>query len=301
MNKIAVLGSLNMDLVVESDRFPEIGETIIGEKINYFMGGKGANQGVAASRTGSEVTFLGKVGRDTFGEKLIAHLKEEKMDISHVEIEKNIFTGIASIIKLPTDNSIIVIPGANDLVDIEYVHKNKSIIENSDVLLTQLEIPVTSVKEAMRLAKNKQVITILNPAPYDEKCLSIIKYTDYITPNETEFASMCLNLPGKKLNLEQKMIDWQNLYETRLIVTRGEIGVSYVENNQVVTVPGGKVKVVDTTGAGDTFNGILATALGQKIELLKAIQLASYGASLSVTKLGAQSGMPKVSKVIDLK
>ncbi|WP_291291360.1 ribokinase [Enterococcus sp.] len=298
MGKIAVLGSVNMDIVITTGRMPKVGETIIGDQIDYFVGGKGANQAVAAARFGGKTTFLGKIGQDTFGEKVYQHLSEEQLDVRSVAQEKNIFTGIASIFKLPQDNCITVISGANELVDREYVDQVAHQIIESDVLLVQIEIPVETLQYALQLAKENGVTTLLNPAPYHDIVGELLPDVDILTPNETEFAALI----GKELipeaEMEETILAWQQTHTTRLIVTRGSQGVSFVESDKLVTVPSSKVPVVDTTGAGDTFNGILAAALSEGMSFKEAVILANRGAGLSVQKLGAQTGMPTRAAVI---
>ncbi|MFD2391910.1 ribokinase [Enterococcus gallinarum] len=298
MGKIAVLGSVNMDIVITTGRMPKVGETIIGDQIDYFVGGKGANQAVAAARFGGKTTFLGKIGQDTFGEKVYQHLSEEQLDVRSVAQEKNIFTGIASIFKLPQDNCITVISGANELVDREYVDQVAHQIIESDVLLVQIEIPVETLQYALQLAKENGVTTLLNPAPYHDIVGELLPNVDILTPNETEFAALI----GKELipeaEMEETILAWQQTHTTRLIVTRGSQGVSFVESDKLVTVPSSKVPVVDTTGAGDTFNGILAAALSEGMSFKEAVILANRGAGLSVQKLGAQTGMPTRAAVI---
>ena len=298
MGKIAVLGSVNMDIVITTGRMPKVGETIIGDQIDYFVGGKGANQAVAAARFGGKTTFLGKIGQDTFGEKVYQHLSEEQLDVRSVAQEKNIFTGIASIFKLPQDNCITVISGANELVDREYVDQVAHQIIESDVLLVQIEIPVETLQYALQLAKENGVTTLLNPAPYHDIVGELLPNVDILTPNETEFAALI----GKELvpeaEMEETILAWQQTHATRLIVTRGSQGVSFVESDKLVTVPSSKVPVIDTTGAGDTFNGILAAALSEGMSFKEAVILANRGAGLSVQKLGAQTGMPTRAAVI---
>jgi ribokinase len=298
VGKIAVLGSVNMDIVITTGRMPKVGETIIGDQIDYFVGGKGANQAVAAARFGGKTTFLGKIGQDTFGEKVYQHLSEEQLDVRSVAQEKNIFTGIASIFKLPQDNCITVISGANELVDREYVDQVAHQIIESDVLLVQIEIPVETLQYALQLAKENGVTTLLNPAPYHDIVGELLPNVDILTPNETEFAALI----GKELipeaEMEETILAWQQTHTTRLIVTRGSQGVSFVESDKLVTVPSSKVPVVDTTGAGDTFNGILAAALSEGMSFKEAVILANRGAGLSVQKLGAQTGMPTRAAVI---
>ncbi|MEH7251414.1 ribokinase [Neobacillus niacini] len=297
MKKIVVLGSLNMDMVLTTERLPVIGETIHGDHIHYMMGGKGSNQAVAASRMGISTSLIGCVGNDTFGEKILKHLSEEKLDISSVKSEKNIFTGIATVFKTKSDNAIVVIPGANECCDQRVVEENIEMINQADVLLTQLEIPMETVTFALKKAKEFGVQTIVNPAPYKELPTELFEFIDYITPNETEFESMVGRTIENPEHLEIEMLAWSKKYNVNLIVTRGSRGSSYIENGKVHTVPCIHVDVVDTTGAGDTFNGILAYAIAEEMKLQEAIMMAGAGASLSTTALGAQSGMPSIEEL----
>ena len=281
-----------MDIVITTDRLPKVGETVIGRQIDYFVGGKGANQAVAAARSGAQVSFLAKIGEDTFGEKVAEHLKREQLDLSQLEVEKNIFTGLASIFNLPEDNCITVVSGANELVDEDYVGRAQDSIKQADVLLLQLEIPVAAIRKGLNIARENKVTTILNPAPYNQSVQELLPQVDYLTPNETEFAAL---LGVDKLGedaIEQQMLLWQEQHATRLILTRGSHGVSFVEEGRVVTVPAYQVVVEDTTGAGDTFNGVLASELSRGSKLGEAIAIANAGSGLAVTKLGAQTGMP---------
>jgi ribokinase len=297
MKKIVVLGSLNIDMVLTSERLPVIGETIHGDDIRYMMGGKGANQAVAASRMGINTSLIGCVGNDTFGDKVLKHLAEENLDISSVKREENIFTGIANVFNIKGDNAIVVIPGANECCDQQVVDENIGLIEQADVLLVQLEIPMETIEYALKKAKEFGVKTILNPAPFKDLPAGLLDYIDYLTPNETEFESMV----GKKLAnsevFENEMLEWSKNNQVNLIVTRGARGSSYIENENVYTVPSMKVEVVDTTGAGDTFNGILAYAIAEEKDLREAVTMAGIGASLSITAFGAQSGMPSLEKL----
>jgi ribokinase len=297
MKKVVVLGSLNIDMVVTADRMPLIGETIHGNHIHYMLGGKGANQAVAASRMEISTSLIGCVGNDTFGEKIVKHLSEENLDISAVKREENIFTGIANVFTIKGDNAIVVIPGANECCNQQVVDEHIELIKQADVLLTQLEIPMETIVYALKKAKEFGVKTILNPAPYKELPTGLLDYIDYLTPNETEFEGMV----GKKLenadDFENEMLQWSKRNNVNLIVTRGSNGSSYIENENVITVPCMKVDVVDTTGAGDTFNGILAYAIAEDMNLREAVTMAGIGASLSITAFGAQSGMPSLEKL----
>lgn len=294
---ICVLGSLNVDLMISTDRLPVKGETVHGNDGDYLLGGKGANQAVAASRMGIETNMIGCIGQDTFGDKILKYLsKEENLETSHIK-RLNTFSGIATVFKLPSDNAIVVVPGANNLCDETVLTENQKLITNSDIFLTQLEIPLEIVSAGLKLAKSHGVITVLNPAPYQDLPEEVLTNTDYITPNDTEFAGLAGKEIHSKAELFTAMLEWQAKHSTRLIVTRGEDGVSYVENGEVVTVPAILTHAVDTTGAGDTFNGIFCYCLAKKMPLEEAIKTARLGASLAVRKVGAQTGMPTLAEI----
>lgn len=305
MKNVVVVGSLNMDLVMEVQRIPKIGETIKGEKMSYLIGGKGSNQAVSACRLGSKVSMIGCVGQDEFGDKMLNHLKEEGINIEGIKRRKDTFTGIATIFVTENDNSIVVIPGANDFCDKELIDKNIETIKSADILITQLEIPIETVSYALKVAKENGVKTILNPAPASEISKEILSNVDFITPNETEFEIISGKTFKNGNELEKEMIEWQSINSsTRLIVTRGKDGSSYVDGYEVQTIKTIKVDVKDTTGAGDTFNGALAYGLINEISVREAVNFAGTAASLSVTKLGAQAGMPRfeeVNKILEIK
>ena len=305
MKSVVVVGSLNMDLVMEVDRVPRIGETIKGEEMSYLIGGKGSNQAVAACRLGNEVKMIGCVGKDTFGDKILKHLKEEGVNVDGVRMDEATFTGIATIFKMENDNSIVVIPGANDFCNNDLIDKNIEIIKSADILITQLEIPIETVEYVLKIAKENGVKTILNPAPARKISKEILKNVDFITPNETEFEIISGKIFNNASELEEAMVYWQKEnISTRLVVTRGKDGSSYVEDNKVKTIKTIKVDVVDTTGAGDTFNGALAHGISHKFLMNEAVTFAGTAASLSVTEFGAQTGMPKfeeVNKVLNMK
>lgn len=296
MKKIVVVGSINMDLVISSERLPKKGETIMGQKISYLPGGKGFNQAVAASRLSANVSLIGAVGTDSFSDTLVNQMTLEGLKTNGIKREKG-STGIATIIKTKDDNSIVVVPEANNSCDEEFIEANRGLIHEVDVLLTQFEIGAEAVKHSLKVAKQKNISTIVNPAPAREIDSEILENTDFITPNETEFEFMV----GKELEslevLKYEMLEWQKKHETRLVVTMGETGVLYVEDGQVITIPCKKVNAIDTTGAGDTFNGVFACCIAEKIEIAEAIKFASLAASISVTKFGAQAGMPTVEEM----
>ena len=298
MKNIVVVGSLNMDLIVEVDRVPRVGETIKGENMNYLIGGKGCNQAVAASRLGNKVKMIGCVGNDSFGNEILNHLKKDGVNVDSIKKVDNISTGIATIFKMKYDNSIIVIPAANNYCSKELIDENIDVIKNADILITQLEIPIETVEYVLKIAKENGVKTILNPAPAREISNDILKNVDFITPNETEFEVILAKELKDAKELEEAMIYWQNKNKcTKLIVTRGKDGSSYVEDNKVKTISTINVDVIDTTGAGDTFNGALAHGISNELSINDAITFAGIAASLSVTKFGAQTGMPEIKEV----
>lgn len=276
-----------MDLVTVTEKMPQKGETINGQTFSTFPGGKGANQAVAAARLGAEVNMLGKVGDDLFGQKLKEILANENVNVDFVEVAANNETGTASIIISDDDNRIIVVSGANKEVTPEWVISHEEQIRKSDMLLLQLEIPLESVMKATQIAKKCKIPVILNPAPYRKLPTELIKEVTYLTPNEHEFKQL----------LEEATNEELAIIRAKSIVTKGEEGVEFLLNNEKTTVNALKVDVVDTTGAGDTFNGALAVALSMKLDIKEAVLFASIAGSLSVTKLGAQSGMPSLKEV----
>lgn len=284
---ITVIGSINMDLVVQMDVFPTQGETVLGNLFTTIPGGKGANQAVAAARLGSKVQMVGAVGTDGFGEELRTNLNKETIDTSLV-INSNVSTGIANILLHESDNRIVVVPGANYEVTKEVIDAAKDIIANSELVIMQLEIPVDTIEYSLKLCKELNVPVLFNPAPAANFNSNWMPYISYLTPNETE----CELLFGEDVDavLEQ--------YPNQLIVTLGDDGARYYDGEKHVHVKGFQTTAIDTTGAGDTFNGAFAHAIttGQSIE--KAVFFANIAGSLSVEKFGAQGGMPNLQEVM---
>jgi ribokinase len=271
-----------------------IGETLLGEHVDYFIGGKGANQAVAAARTNTATTLIGQVGTDAFGEKILTALKRENL---HLQVTQTaIPTGIAAIFKLPNDNAIVVLPGAN--ADFTIDVKATNAWDDASIFLTQLEISLATVQEGLQLAKAKGLTTIVNPAPFHSAIVEMLPLIDIITPNETEFAQLIGQELTSDKELEAAMLTWRAQHATRLIVTRGSQGTSFIANNAIQTVPALSVAVVDTTGAGDTFNGLFAAELATGSTFAQAVRFATIGASLSVQKLGAQSGIPSRETIL---
>lgn len=281
--KITVVGSINMDLVTITDQLPKMGETLRGRQFQMNPGGKGANQAVAAARLGAQVQMIGCVGKDRFGDDLLQHLSEQGVDISNVEPVTE-STGTATIIVLNQDNNIIVVPGANNHVTARFVESKRDVIADSDILILQLEIPLEGVQKAAEIAKENDVTVILNPAPIGDLPNSLLELIDYVTPNEHEKELLQKDVNGKDL-------------KNKLIVTKGSEGVSFYDRCEEVTIPAYSITVVDTTGAGDSFNGGLAVALSKGLELKAACHYGNAVAALSTMKLGAQTGMPTKEEV----
>jgi ribokinase len=279
---ITVVGSINMDLVVQTDIFPNQGETTLGNLFTTVPGGKGANQAVAASRLGSPVSIVGCVGNDSFGEPLIQNLELEKVITTHVHKLDDASTGIANILLSGGDNRIIVVPGANEKLTKNRIREVENQIKASKLVMIQLEIPHEAIEETLKLCNEHNVPVLCNPAPAQQFDLNWLDQITYLTPNEHE----CNVIFGTDFE------EMANRYPNKVIVTLGKEGALYSNGERIVRVPGFSSNVVDTTGAGDTFNGALAHQLIQGMKFSEAVAFANAAASLSVEKFGAQNGMP---------
>lgn len=288
MAKITVVGSTAMDLVVTTSKRPGAGETVLGESFKTVPGGKGANQAVAAARLGAEVSMIGCVGDDHFGQLLLSNYKSNGVITDNVEPVTGMETGTAHIVLAEGDNSIVVVKAANDRVTPAYVDRAVDVIKASDIVLIQQEIPEETVIHVSELCAKYNVPLMLNPAPARPVPQVVVEKAAYITPNEHEAAILFGDEPlGEVLRR----------YPNKLFVTEGKNGVRYFDGTQEVLVPGYKVEAVDTTGAGDTFNGAFAVALAEGMSLQNSLKFANRAASLSVMKFGAQGGMPTRSEV----
>lgn len=297
MKNICVIGSLNMDLVVNVDAMPKPGQTIIGSNFKEVPGGKGANQAVAMARLNGNVSMIGKVGEDGFGQTLISSLKNDKVDTTYIQTAKG-STGVALItVDKNAQNSIVVSPGANFEVKEEDIDNNIKAIENSEIVVLQLETPLNTIKYALNKAKELNKYTILNPAPAVKLDDEIIKNVDLLTPNETELEI----ISGVSIETEEDIQKAAQIMIEKgvkeLIVTLGSKGSLYINKEKSMFKKAYKVEAVDTTAAGDSYTGALAVALSQDKGIEDAMDFASKVGALSVLKEGAQSSLPTLEDV----
>ena len=291
MNKVLVVGSINMDLVVQAERFPGPGETLLGQSFHTFPGGKGANQAVAARRLGAQVAMLGCVGDDAFGRQLRGQLEAEGIDTRSVRTEGTVSTGVAAITVSQAENSIIVVPGANHALSPADVLAAENAFATADVVLCQLEIPLETAEAAAAMAEKHGKPFILNPAPAVPLSQALRARATLLTPNEHELAIL---LSGPDSAWQQQLAR----YPERILMTRGADGAWFAGRDGALHhQPAFPVSAVDTTGAGDTFNGALAAYWGKSFG--EMTRLACAASALSVTRAGAQGGMPTQGELED--
>lgn len=281
MKNIVVIGSINIDLVTNCDHFPTVGESMFASDFNIFCGGKGANQAVCAAKLDQHVSMVAAVGDDANGKIALANLDKYNIDTSYIKIS-NEPTGVALIIVANNDNQIVVVKGANAKVDHKVIDDARELIEKADIVMLQLEIPIASVEYIIELCANKRIPVILNPAPYQAFNLNLIDKLTYITPNQIEIKQM----------FDQDPFEVLAKYPNKMIMTAGSDGVYYHDGDMIKHVAPQKVKAVDTTGAGDTFNGAFAVGIVNDMSMLEAIDFAQKAAAIAITKMGAQTAMP---------
>ncbi len=299
MKKICVIGSLNMDLVVNVDEMPKKGQTLIGSSFKEVPGGKGANQAVAIARLGGDIAMIGKVGNDGFGKTLVNQLKEDNVKTDYIHTE-DCASGVAMItVDKNAENAIVVAPGANFRVLEKDIDKCIDGIKESDIVVLQLETPVPTIKYALQKSKKLGKYTILNPAPAAKLDDEIIKNVDLLTPNETELEV----LSGVKINSEEDIKKAADVMISKgvkqLIVTLGSKGSLYIDKDNTKFKKSYKVEAIDTTAAGDSYTGALAVAFSQDKDIDEAMDFASKVGALSVMKEGAQTSLPMINDVLE--
>ena len=299
--RICVFGIFVADICFFADSIPVAGQTILGEKYIIGPGGKGSNQAIAAARAGGEVSFISKVGSDNYADLAISLYKDSGINYDGLEIDENESTGSAGILinRKTGENAINVVPGAAGTIGKNLIDKSLSIIKNSKIFLTQLETPKDITLYALKEAKSQNCITILNPAPSSEIPDDYFQYFDFFTPNETE-ASFYFNKPVK--NEDDCKVAGKYFLEKgvkNILITLGERGCYFKNKDEEFLMPASQLNkpVVDTTGAGDAFNGALSVALSQNKTYKQSIEFANLVAGISVTREGAANSMPTKKEI----
>lgn len=294
MKTLCVLGSINVDHVIRVPYFPKAGETLSGYGYQIAYGGKGANQAVAAARLGAKVKFIGTIGADQIGQAMKTAFAQDGIDTSAIEAIPNQSTGLAMIqVSDEGENSIVISAGANADLSETKVEANRTTIEQADMLLIQLESPLQAVELAAKIAKSAGTTVVLNPAPAQALPETLLSCVDMITPNETEAEI----LTGVKVTDEQTAAQAAQIFHQKgihtVLITLGSKGVYFSEQGKAGGIIAGfRVQAVDTTAAGDTFNGGLVTALLEGKPMREAIRFAHAAAAISVTRIGAQTAIP---------
>jgi ribokinase len=298
MGRVFVAGSINMDVVATADRHPQVGETVAGNAVLYFPGGKGANQAVAAAKLGASSTLIGRLGTDAFGQALRAFLAAEAVDLAFVKDTADAHTGTALITIANADNTIVVVPGANALVSADDV--SAAVLAKGDVAVSQFEIPLPTIRAFFQRARAAGATTILNPAPAIKFERELLDLVDVLVLNETELAL----LAGTELrdsDDDARFVEAIQLLQTRaeqtVCVTLGRRGVLAVVNGEASVIAGRAVKAVDTTGAGDCLVGALAAQLAKGTAIHDALNYANAAASICVQRMGAAPSMPTAAEV----
>lgn len=298
-NKVVVLGSINVDTTYHVERFPQPGETISAKSKSSAPGGKGANQAVAAVRSGAKTSFIGAVGSDNEGQYMLEALKENGIDTHHIMVDKYHGTGTAAVtLDAEGQNDIMIYGGANQAMTTDILDGIDDVLDDADFLISQFETPQAVTLAAFKMAKEQGVTTILNPAPAHDIIPELLKYTDVIAPNESE----CALLTGIEIADEDSMLASAEYFQSRgvkhLLITLGSKGVFYATPNGHGLVPAFKVKAVDTTAAGDTFIGALSSQLKDDLSnVADALVYAQRASSLTVEQMGAMPSIPTADKV----
>ena len=292
MKKIAVVGSINTDFVFSSKHLPKPSETIKGDSFNIYFGGKGANVSVAASRLGKTVKIFGAVGDDIHSNENVKNLQSQNVDTNGLTVLKGEMGGSACITMGDDTNSIVVVPGANGKYDTTCLKKDIKDIVDCDVVATQIEIPFKTVEILIDEVYKANKIMVFNPSPIRELKQELLDKCSYIIVNEVEIKQ----LPGFKT--EEQML---KQYNGRLILTKGSEGAFYYYNGKVENKPSIKAKVINTTGAGDTFLGAFSVAILENKTLPEAVEFANLCAGIKVSKQGTQTGMPTIEDVNNYK
>ncbi|MBK1889112.1 ribokinase [Undibacterium sp. 14-3-2] len=298
--RITVVGSVNMDLVFRTPRMPAVGETLLGHEFRQIPGGKGANQAVAAARQGADVSFIGAVGDDGFGDFSQQCLAKEGININHLARVAGVATGVAGILVEDNgSNSIVLAAGANATLNVNQIEAATSAIGAAQLLLCQLETPIATVTRAIAIAHAQGVKVVLNPAPAQQLDPALLKQVDYLIVNETEASQLSGISVTSQASARQASERLLDLGVGTVLLTMGGDGALITQTGSSEFIPAIKVDVVDTTAAGDTFVGAFAVGIANGLSVSDASREAQYTAALTVTKLGAQTSIPHRHEVLD--
>ena len=299
MSEITVLGIFVADISFSGPKIPSIGETILGKKYNVGPGGKGCNQAIAIARLGGNTNFISKIGKDAYGELALKTLEKNKISTENIIQDGNQQTGVAGILvdQNTGKNAINVIVGAPSSLRINEIEKQINLIKRSKIFLTQLEVPKDVTLHCLKTAKENGCITILNPAPASEISKEFFNNIDFFTPNETEaefYTGIKITSEKEAKQAADKLL---NLGIKKVIITLGEKGLFYSDGKEETYLKASAVKAIDTTGAGDAFNGGLAFGLSKEKPIKECLELANKVAGISTTKLGAGDAMPFIQDI----
>ena len=299
MSEITVLGIFVADISFSGPKIPSIGETILGKKYNVGPGGKGCNQAIAIARLGGNTNFISKIGKDAYGELALKTLEKNKISTQNIIQDGNQQTGVAGILvdQNTGKNAINVIVGAPSSLRISEIEKQINLIKRSKIFLTQLEVPKDVTLHCLKTAKENGCITILNPAPASEISKEFYNNIDFFTPNETEaefYTGIKITNDQEAKQAADKLL---NLGIKKVIITLGEKGLFYSDGKEEIYLNAEAVKAIDTTGAGDAFNGGLAYGLSKEKPIKECLELANKVAGISTTKLGAGDAMPFIQDI----
>ena len=299
MSEITVLGIFVADISFSGPKIPSIGETILGKKYNVGPGGKGCNQAIAIARLGGNTNFISKIGKDAYGELALKTLEKNKISTENIIQDGNQQTGVAGILvdQNTGKNAINVIVGAPSSLKISEIEKQINLIKKSKIFLTQLEVPKDVTLHCLKTAKENGCTTILNPAPASEISKEFYNNIDFFTPNETEaefYTGIKITNDQEAKQAAEKLL---NLGIKKVIITLGEKGLFYSDGKEEISLKANAVRAIDTTGAGDAFNGGLAFSLSKEKPIKECLELANKVAGISTTKLGAGDAMPFIQNI----
>ncbi|MCK1640619.1 ribokinase [Bradyrhizobium sp. 157] len=298
MGRVFVAGSINMDVVATADRHPKVGETVAGQAVHYFPGGKGANQAVAAAKLGAPSTLIGRLGADAFGKQLRTFLSQQNVDLAFVKDTVDVHTGTAVITIANADNTIVVVPGANALVSADDVAVPT--LAKGDIAVSQFEIPQPTIVAFFKRARAAGATTILNPAPAIACGPELLDLVDILVLNETELGLLAqteLHDTDDPSRFVEAALRLPTASDKIICVTLGKRGVLAIVRGEPTLIAGRAVKAVDTTGAGDCFVGALAAQLARGETIGDALEYANAAASICVQRMGAAPSMPTAAEV----